>query len=262
MKLSHWPDRIARRERSVSLRRRLFGICASSFEKGGPRPLATVSKRAVPSGDKRAIGAFPRVAARCSLVLLVILAFAGCRELPPPPKLTDGDIVTAPEYIIAPLDTVQIFVWRAPELSVTVPVRPDGRITIPLVEDLVAAGKSPTILARDIEESLRPFVQEPKASVVVEGFANQTTQMVKVIGEVARPVTMHYQMHLSVLDVMAEAQGLTEFADGNDAKLIRKTNGRERTYQLKLKDLLEDGEMSANAKLRPGDLIVVPKSLL
>ncbi len=198
----------------------------------------------------------------CALALLVVLTFVGCRELPPPPKLTDSDIVTAPEYVIAPLDTVQIFVWRAPELSVTVPVRPDGRITIPLVEDLVAAGKSPTILARDIEEALRPFVQEPKASVVVEGFANQTTQMVKVIGEVARPVTMHYQMHLSVLDVMAEAQGLTEFADGNDAKLIRKANGREQTYQLKLKDLLEDGQMSANAKLRPGDLIVVPKSLL
>jgi polysaccharide export outer membrane protein len=196
------------------------------------------------------------------LVVFAILAFAGCRELPPPPKLTDSDIVTAPEYVIAPLDTVQIFVWRAPELSVTVPVRPDGRITIPLVEDLVAAGKSPTILARDIEEALRPFVQEPKASVVVEGFANQTTQMVKVIGEVARPVTMHYQMHMSVLDVMAEAQGLTEFADGNDAKLIRKANGREQTYQLKLQDLLEDGRMSANAKLRPGDLIVVPKSLL
>jgi polysaccharide export outer membrane protein len=197
-----------------------------------------------------------------AIALLAVIAFVGCRELPPPPKLTDSDIGTAPEYVIAPLDTVQIFVWRAPGLSVTVPVRPDGRITVPLVEDLVAAGKSPTVLARDIEEALRPFVQEPKARVVVEGFANQTMQMVKVIGEVARPVTMHYQMHMSVLDVMAEAQGLTGFANGNNAKLIRKANGRELTYQLKLKDLLEDGQMSANAKLRPGDLIVVPKSLL
>ena len=113
-----------------------------------------------------------------------------------------------------------------------------------------------------LKEALRPFVQDPKASVVVEGFANQTAQMVKVIGEVARPITVHYQMHMSILDVMAEAQGLTEYADGNDAKLIRKVNGRERTYQLKLNDLLDDGRMSANAKLRPGDLIVVPKSLL
>ena len=199
----------------------------------------------------------------CSSFAIVLIAFlAGCVEHPPPPKLTDSDILDAPDYVIAPLDTVQIFVWQAPDLSVTVPVRPDGRITIPLVEDLVAAGKSPTVLARDIEEALRPFVQEPKASVVVEGFANQTTQMVKVIGEVARPVTMHYQMHMSVLDVMAEAQGLTEFADGNDAKLIRKVKGQERTYGLKLKDLLDDGRMSANARLRPGDLIVVPKSLL
>lgn len=199
---------------------------------------------------------------RFASLAFMFAALVGCQELPPPPKLTDNDILETPEYVIAPLDTVQIFVWRAPDLSVTVPVRPDGRITIPLVEDLVAAGKSPTVLARDIEDSLRPFVQEPKASVVVEGFANQTAQMIKVIGEVAQPVTVHYQTHMSVLDVLAEAKGLTEFADGNDAKLIRKINGQERTYQLKLNDLLDDGRMSANAKLRPGDLIVVPKSLL
>lgn len=203
-----------------------------------------------------------KVFAHLSCVFLLLITFAGCQELPPPPKLTEKDVLDTPEYAIAPLDTVQIFVWRAPDLSVTVPVRPDGRITIPLVEDMVAAGKSPTVLARDIEDALRPFVQDPKASVVVAGFANQTAQMVKVIGEVARPVTVHYQMHMSILDVMAEAQGLTEYADGNDAKLIRKVNGRERTYQLKLNDLLDDGRMSANAKLRPGDLIVVPKSLL
>ena len=207
-------------------------------------------------------GAFSQALAKLCFAFAFILVFAGCQELPPPPKLTEADVLETPEYAIAPLDTIQIFVWRAPDLSVTVPVRPDGRITIPLVEDLVAAGKSPTVLARDIEEALRPFVQDPKASVVVENFANQTTQMVKVIGEVARPVTVHYQMHMSVLDAMAEAQGLTEYADGNDAKLIRKVNGRERTYQLKLNDLLHDGRMSANAKLRPGDLIVVPKSLL
>lgn len=197
------------------------------------------------------------------ILLSLLSGLLGCETPPPPPpKLTDEDILSAPDYLIAPLDVVQIFVWRAPDLSVTVPVRPDGRITIPLVEDMQAAGKSPTVLARDIEEALRPFMQAPQASVVVEGFAIQTTQMVKVIGEVAQPVTVHYQMHMSVLDVMAEAQGLTEYADGNDAKLIRKENGRERTYQLRLKDLLDDGKMSANAKVRPGDLIVVPKSLL
>lgn len=203
-----------------------------------------------------------RAAARSPLMILLLAIVVGCQELPPPPKLSDDELLDTPEYAIAPLDTIQIFVWQAPDLSVTVPVRPDGRITMPLVEDMMAAGKSPTVLARDIENALRPFVQDPKASVVVEGFANQTTQMVKVIGEVARPVTVHYQMHMSVLDVMAEAQGLTEYAAGNDAKLIRKVNGRERTYQLKLNDLLDDGKMSANARLRPGDLIVVPKSLL
>lgn len=212
--------------------------------------------------EARSLARLPGGLAHLTFVFVLLLSFAGCQELPPPPKLTDEDMLDTPEYAIAPLDTVQIFVWRAPDLSVTVPVRPDGRITIPLVEDLVAAGKSPTVLARDIEEALRPFVQDPKASVVVANFANQTAQMIKVIGEVAQPVTVHYQMHMSVLDVLAEAKGLTEYADGNDAKLIRKINGRERTYQLKLNDLLDDGRMSANAKLRPGDLIVVPKSLL
>ncbi|MGI9436387.1 MAG: XrtA/PEP-CTERM system exopolysaccharide export protein [Geminicoccaceae bacterium] len=199
---------------------------------------------------------------RCWLMGLVAFVIAGCETQPPPPELSEADILDAPEYVIAPLDTVQIFVWRAPDLSVTVPVRPDGRITMPLVEDMQAAGKTPTVLARDIENAIRPFVQEPKASVVVEGFADQTGQMVKVIGEVARPVTVHYQLHMSVLDVLAEAQGLTEYADGNDAKLIRKEGGSERTYRLRLKDLLDGGKMSANAKVRPGDLIVVPKSLL
>ena len=199
-------------------------------------------------------------------LLLVALSsvslIGGCQELPAPPELTEEEVLSAPEYLIAPLDTVQIFVWRAPDLSVTVPVRPDGRITLPLVEDMQAAGKTPTALARDIEEAIRPYVQEPQATVVVENFANQAGQMIKVIGEVAKPVTMHYQIHMSVLDVMAEAQGLSEYADGNNAKLIRKENGEERTYKLRLKDLLTDGEMSANAKVRPGDLIVVPKSLL
>lgn len=197
------------------------------------------------------------------IVLWMVIGTIGCaKPPPPPPDLSEEEMLSAPEYVIAPLDTVQIFVWRAPDLSVTVPVRPDGRITMPLVEDMQAAGKSPTVLARDIEEAIRPFVQEPRASVVVEGFANQAGQMIKVIGEVARPVSMHYQIHMSVLDVMAEAQGLTEYADGNNAKLIRKNEGKERTYQLRLKDLLHDGRMSANAKVRPGDLIVVPKSLL
>lgn len=224
--------------------------------------LANSGKHCAVGIRQRGHARLPRGVAQLSIASFFLLAVAGCQELPPPPKLSEQDLLDTPEYAIAPLDTVQIFVWRAPDLSVTVPVRPDGRITIPLVEDLMAAGKSPTVLARDIEEALRPFVQDPKASVVLSNFANQTAQMIKVIGEVAQPVTLHYQMHMSVLDVLAEAKGLTEYADGNDAKLIRKVNGRERTYQLKLNDLLDDGRMSANAKVRPGDLIVVPKSLL
>jgi polysaccharide export outer membrane protein len=215
-----------------------------------------------PSANGFQVMTASRLATTSWFLMSVMIGLLGCQQLPPPPDLTEEEMLSAPEYVIAPLDKVQIFVWRAPDLSVTVPVRPDGRITMPLIEDMQAAGKTPTVLARDIEEAIRPYVQEPQATVVVEGFAAQAGQMVKVIGEVARPVTVHYQIHMSVLDVMAEAQGLAEYADGNNAKLIRKQDGLEQTYRLRLKDLLHDGEMSANAKVRPGDLIVVPKSLL
>jgi polysaccharide export outer membrane protein len=199
---------------------------------------------------------------RLGLLAALMAGLSACNELPDPPALTDEDIYDSPEYVIGALDTVQIFVWRVPELSVTVPVRPDGRISIPLVEDLPAAGKTPSRLARDIETALRAYIQEPKASVVVEQFADQTGSMVQVIGEVANPVSVHYRPQMSVLDVMAAAQGLSEYADGNNAKLIRKVEGEEMTYRVRLEDLLTDGEMTANARVRPGDLIVVPKSLL
>lgn len=161
------------------------------------------------------------------LLLAILVAVAGCQQLPPQPELTEDEVLSAPQYLIAPLDRVQISVWRVPDLSVTVPVRPDGRIILPLVEDMQAVGKTPTTLARDIEEAIRPYVQEPRATVVVEGLVNEAGQMIMAIGEVAQPVTVHYQ-----------------------------------THRRRLKDLLTDGEMSANGKVRPHDLIVIPKSLI
>ncbi|MGH1481016.1 MAG: polysaccharide biosynthesis/export family protein [Geminicoccales bacterium] len=194
------------------------------------------------------------------LLLAILVAVAGCQQLPPPPELTEDEVLSAPEYLIAPLDRVQIYVWRVPDLSVTVPVRLDGRIILPLVEDMQAAGKTPATLARDIEEAIRPYVQEPRATVVVEGLANEAGQMMMAIGEVAKPVTVHYQIHMSVLVGMAQAQGFSEHADGNNAKLIRKSGGEEQSHRRRLKGLLTDGDMSANGKVRPRDLIVVPKS--
>jgi len=183
------------------------------------------------------------------LLLAIFVGVAGCQQLPPPPELTEDEVLSAPQYLMAPLDGVQLSVWRVPDLSVTVPVRPDGRIILPLVEDMQVAGKTPTTLGRDIEEAIRPYVQEPR-------------QMIMAIGEVAQSVTVHYQTHMSVLAGMAQAQGLSEHADGNNAKLIRKSGGGEQTHRRRLKDLLTDGEMSTNGKVRPRDLFVIPKSLI
>ncbi len=198
------------------------------------------------------------------LLLAGMAALSGCGAVapPPPPPLAADEIGATPDYVISPLDTVQVSVWQAPELSVTAPVRPDGRITIPLIEDMPAAGRTPTKLARDIEAALQRFVKQPKVSVVMASFADYADQTVKVIGEVKRPTTIPFRPDLSVLDVLVAAEGLTEFAAGNDAKLIRKVSGQETIYRLRLQELIGDGNIEANAKLRPGDMIVVPKSLL
>ncbi len=190
------------------------------------------------------------------------LGLAGCGGLPAPPALSDAEVLATPDYQINPADTVKVFVWRAPELSVTVPVRPDGRISLPLVDDLQAAGRTPTELARAIEQELSPFVQNPRASVVIEQFADNLAETVQIMGEVKKPTAVAYRPRLTVLDVVVAAGGLTEFADGDSAKLIRRDQSGERAYQLDLQQLVVNGELSKNAKLRPGDLIVVPQSLL
>lgn len=199
------------------------------------------------------------------IVLLFVLlpVIASCSGLEAPPALTDEEVFDTPDYKIVPLDTLQVFVWRSPELSVTVPVRPDGRISIPLAEDLQAAGKTPRELAAAVENALRPFIQNPKASVVVESFADNSSQAVRVLGEVKSPKAIPYRPHITALDVLVAAGGLTEFANGDGATLIRRdSQGGGKSYRLELEALLVDGEMAKNAKLRPGDLIIVPQSLL
>lgn len=197
------------------------------------------------------------------LSMVMLLLVAGCSELEAPPVLSDEEVFDTPDYRIAPLDTLKVFVWRSPELSATVPVRPDGRISIPLVEDLQAAGKTPSDLSRDVETALRPFIQNPRASIVVESFADSSAQAIQVLGEVKQPKEIAYRPHITALDAIVAAGGLTEFANGNSSRLIRRdSEGGGKSYRLELEDLLIDGEIAKNAKLRPGDLIVVPQSLL
>jgi len=166
-----------------------------------------------------------------------------------------------PAYVIGPGDAIQIFVWRSPELSVTVPVRPDGKISTPLVEDMVAVGKTPSQLARDIETRLAEYVRTPQVSVIVTAPANAFNQ-VKVIGQVKSPKSLAYRTGMTALDAVLETGGLSEFAAANRAILVRKDEkGKETRRTLRLNDIVKKGRLEGNIELRPGDVLIVPESI-
>jgi polysaccharide export outer membrane protein len=165
-----------------------------------------------------------------------------------------------PDYLIGPGDNLQIFVWRNPELTSTVPVRPDGRISVPLVEDMPALGKTPTMLARDVEQVLKQYVQEPIVNVIVTGFVGPFGQQIRVVGEAAKPQAISFRANMSVLDVMIDVGGLTRFAAGNRAVIVRKVDGKDEEQRLRLDDLIRDGDVSANVKVLPGDILIIPQS--
>ena len=164
------------------------------------------------------------------------------------------------EYRIGPGDGVQIFVWDHGDLSTNVQVRPDGKISTPLVEDLQAAGKTPTELARDIEEVLSEYVRSPVVTVIMQGFQGAAQQQVRVVGQAAEPRAVQYRQGMTVLDVMIEVGGLAEFAAGNRAKIIRKVNGESVEIRVKLDDLLNEGNIEENIRMLPGDVLIIPES--
>jgi polysaccharide biosynthesis/export protein len=161
------------------------------------------------------------------------------------------------DYLIGPGDTLEIFVWRNPDLTITVPVRPDGKISTPLVEDMVAVGKTPTGLARDIEKALATFVKSPQVNVIVT-LATSVFSQIKVIGQVLHPQALPYRDGMTVLDAVLTVGGLGQFAAGNRAHLVRNENGKQQEIKVKLNDLVNDGDMKQNLPLRPGDVLVVP----
>jgi polysaccharide biosynthesis/export protein len=163
-------------------------------------------------------------------------------------------------YLIGPGDTLKIFVWQNPDLSITVPVRPDGRISMPLLQDLPAAQKTPPQLAEDIRKGLAEYIQQPVVTVTVMQFVGPYSEQVRVIGEAVKPKAIPYRARMSVLDVMIEVGGLTQFAAGNRAVLVRKRDGRERDLPVNLDSLLKDGDVSANVPVQPGDILVIPQS--
>jgi polysaccharide biosynthesis/export protein len=165
-----------------------------------------------------------------------------------------------PMYEIGAGDSLTIFVWRNAELTTTVTVRPDGRISVPLIEDLYAEGKTPTELSREIETQLADYIQDPLVTVSVGGFVGTFPQQVRIVGEATQPMAIPYRANMTLLDVVIQAGGLTEFADGNNTTLVRMQEGTLAEYRVYLDDLLEDGDISANLPLLPGDVLIVPET--
>jgi polysaccharide export outer membrane protein len=194
-----------------------------------------------------------------SMIAVLVLAACSTAEDLPPAKLGEAG-GSPPVYRIGPGDELQFFVWRNPELTISVPVRPDGRVTIPLIEDLDVADKTPTEVAREVESKLSVYIQDPLVSVIVTTFIGPFTQQVRVVGEAAVPQAIPYRANMTVLDVMIAVGGLTEFAAGNDAKIVRLVNGEQKIFRARLDDLMKDGEISANVALLPGDVLIIPES--
>jgi polysaccharide export outer membrane protein len=188
-----------------------------------------------------------------------MIVLAGCGSTgshPPAPKsVADTDY----KYLIGPLDNVNIIVWRNPELSTSVPVRPDGRIATPLVEDLPAAGRNPSDLSRDLEKALGKYIRDPVVTVIVTGFQGPFSEQIRIVGEATRPQSIPYRQNMSMLDVMIAVGGLTDFADGNGAVLVRGSEAGKQ-YSVRLRDLVRRGDISANVPVRPGDVLIIPQS--
>ncbi len=201
-----------------------------------------------------------RFMAKAALAGLALAAVAACAQFPEAPAALPTEQAATPDYLIGPGDQVEIFVWRNPELSLTLPVRPDGRISVPLIEDLPATGKTPTALARDIESVLKQYVQDPIVTVIVTGFVGPFNQQVRVVGEATTPQALSYRERMTVLDVMISVGGLTEFAAGNRAVVVRHVDGAEQAFRVRLDDLLRDGDVSANVAMLPGDVLIIPQS--
>ncbi len=177
--------------------------------------------------------------------------------VPPPAKPAEG---VTQNYVIGPGDTLQVYVWRNPELTITVPVRPDGKISTPLVEDMVAVGKTPSVLARDVEKVLGEYVRSPQVNIIVTQPVSTFSQ-VKVIGQVARPQALPFREGMTVLDAVLAVGGLAPYAAGNRAKLIRNENGKRREIKVKLDSVVNKGDLAGNMVLMPGDVLVVPESV-
>lgn len=196
---------------------------------------------------------------KSAVMVFAIFLATGCSKpysYPPAPT-----VAATPDYkyLIGPGDTVNVIVWRNADLSYSAPVRPDGKISFPLVEDLSAIGKNPTALARDVEKALSKYIRDPVVTVVVTSFVGPYGEQIRVVGEASKPQALPYRQNMTLLDVMIAVGGITDFADGNRATLVRPDPGGNKLYTVKLKDLLRRGDIRANVDMKPGDVLVIPQ---
>lgn len=195
------------------------------------------------------------LAAGLGLALLSACSSFGTKYPPAPAQAQVQDY----SYIIGAGDALNIIVWRNPELSMAVPVRPDGKISTPLIDELMAQGKNPMEIARDIEKQLGKYVRDPVVTVIVTGFVGPYSEQIRVVGEAAKPQFLPYKQKMTLLDVMIAVGGLTDFAAGNDASILRTAEGGKQ-YAVRIKDLIRRGDVSANVEMRPGDILIIPQS--
>lgn len=191
--------------------------------------------------------------ALCALVLCL----SACEpNAPPPPPSAEA---ASSEYLIGPGDTLTVFVWRNPELSTDVIVRPDGRVSMPLVEDLVASGKTPSELAREVERRLSKYLSSPLVTVMQKQSVGPFDRQIRIIGEAVQPKALPYRVNMTLLDAMIDVGGLTRFAAGDHARLVRTVDGAQRTYSVHIDSLIKDGDIQSNVPLSPGDIIIIPQ---
>ena len=195
---------------------------------------------------------------------LLFIGINGCSNTGALPEATTRPSLTTDvndyQYLIGPGDSLTIFVWRNPEVSGNFIVRPDGKVTTSLVEDIDVAGRTPTMLAREIEEQLSTFINSPRVTVSVNNFSGPLSEQVRVIGEATNPSAVNYTEHMTLLDLMIAVGGLTEFAHGNGAKLVRVVDGKQTTYSLDIDDLIRNGDIAKNVDILPGDIVIIPEA--
>ncbi|HEX8486313.1 XrtA/PEP-CTERM system exopolysaccharide export protein [Sphingomonas sp.] len=201
--------------------------------------------------------------ALAATVLSACAGNTGARpELPPASYVANREL-PGEEYVIGPLDQLNIFVWRNQELSAKVQVRPDGRITTPLVSDMPAVGKTPAMLAADMKKALAQYIKEPIVSVIVENFSGTYSQQVRIVGATEKPASIPYRANMTLLDAMIAVGGLNQYAAGNKARLVRydRATGKQKEFSLQISNLLKKGDSRANVRLEPGDVIIIPESM-